>query len=181
MQQGDVAERPERCPHCQATANGLHPRGSAHGLPRYRCRCRGRTCNPLAGTASTHPRKREQRQRYSQALIDRIGIRAAARRCGIDKNTAFRWRHRFLGCPASHRAGHEGGVVGADETFFPPSCKGLRGLPRPARKRGGVGKARETGSDQIAVLAVRNRGGLSPKLCLKEAAAHQSLQQLIQT
>jgi hypothetical protein len=104
-------------------------------------------------------RKREQWLHYAQALIDGVSVRAAARRCRIDKNTAFRWRHRFLQQAARHRATHECGIVEADETFFLESFKGQRHLPRPARRRGGVGRTRGTGADQIAVLVVRDRGG----------------------
>ena len=53
----------------------------------------------------------------------------------------------------------ESGIVQADETFFLESFKGQRRLPRPARKRGGVGLTRGTGKDQIPVMVVRDRDG----------------------
>ena len=84
-------------------------------------------------------------------------IRQAAKRCGINKNTAFLWRHRFLARTQHHQANHEEGIVEADETFFLESFKGQRRLPRPARKRGGAGKTRGTSDDQIPVLVVRDR------------------------
>ena len=136
-QLGTIAERPVTCPYCQAAGDGLHPWGRSHGLPRYRCHACGRTCNPLSGTPLARLRKREQWLRYGQALIDGVSVRSAARRCQIDKNTAFRWRHRFRQQVARHRATHESGIVEADETFFLASFKGQRHLPRPARRRGG--------------------------------------------
>lgn len=51
------------------------------------------------------------------------------------------------------------GIVEADETFFPYSCKGQRGLDRPARKRGKQIHTRGTGKDQVPVLVVRDRTG----------------------
>ena len=72
---------------------------------------------------------------------------------------AFLWPHRFLQQAARHRATHESGIVEADETFFLESFKGQRHLPRPVRRRDGVGRTRGTGSDQIAVLVVRDRSG----------------------
>lgn len=106
-----------------------------------------------------HLRKREQWARYAQAMIDGAGVRAAAKRCHVVKNTAFRWRHRFLRQAARHQAAHESGIVEADEAFFPESFKGQRPLPRPARRRGGVGRTRGISRDQVAVLVVRGRSG----------------------
>lgn len=96
-----------------------------------------RTCNPLSGTPLARLRKRDQWLRYGQALIEGVSVRAAARQCQIDKNTAFLWRHRFLQQAARHRATHESGIVEADETFFLESFKGQRHLARPARHGGG--------------------------------------------
>lgn len=168
---GEIASRPEHCPHCRAEAGSLHPWGQSHGLPRYRCHCCHRTCNPLTGTALAHLRRREQWLDYSQALIDGVSLRAAAHRCSIDKNTAFLWRHRFLKQASSHRPAHESGIVEADETFFLESFKGQRNLSRPARKRGGVGKTRGTGPDQIAVLVVRDRTGQTADFRLEKLDA----------
>ena len=92
-------------------------------------------------------------------MIDGLTVRKAARQCGISKNTAFLWRHRFLSHAAKHHDARETGIVEADETFFLESFKGQRELPRPTRRRGGVGKTRGTGPDQIPVLVVRDREG----------------------
>lgn len=170
-QLGRVAERPAACPHCQASAEYLRPWGRSHGLPRYRCHTCDRTCNPLSGTPLARLRKREQWLPYARALIDGVSVRAAARRCRIDKNTAFLWRHRFLQQAAQHRATHESGIVEADETFFLASFKGQRHLPRPARRRGGVGRTRGTGTDQIAVLVVRDRSGQTADFRLEKLDA----------
>ena len=102
-----------------------------------------------------HLRKREQWLRYAQALVQGVSVRQAAQCCGVDKNTAFRWRHRFLAAAATHRAAHESGIVEADETFFLESFKGQRRLPRYARQRAGVGAHWE----HIAALLVRDRSG----------------------
>ena len=156
---GTIAQRPNTCPYCQASADRLRPWGQSHGLPRYRCHACGRTCNPLSGTPLARLRKRKQWLRFGQSLIEGVSVRAAARQCRIDKNTAFLWRHRFLQQAAQHRASHESGIVEADETFFLESFKGQRHLPRPARRRGGVGRTRGTSPDQIPVLVVRDRSG----------------------
>jgi transposase-like protein len=150
-----VLPGPDACPHCHAPAQQLRPWGFSHGLARLRCHACRKTSNALTGTSLAHLRKREQWLLYAQALMDGVSVREAAGRCGVDKNTAFLWRHRFLKAASAHRAEHEGGIVEADETFFLESFKGQRKLHRVARKRGGVGAKWE----QIAVLVVRDRSG----------------------
>ena len=162
---------PTHCPHCQAAQ--LRSWGSSHGLPRYRCKACGKTFNPLTGTALARLRKREQWTRYAEVLIEGVSLREAAHRCQIDKNTAFRWRHRFLRDAAGHRAEHEAGIVEADETFFLESFKGQRNLSRPARHRGGVAGKRGLSAEQIPVLVVRDRSGQTADFKLEKLdAAH---------
>ena len=158
---------PDACPCCQAPADQLRPWGQSHGLARMRCRACGRTSNALTGTPLARLRKREQWMRYAQALIEGVSVRRAAQDCGVDKSTTFRWRQRFLAAAATHRPGHEGGIVEADETFFLESFKGQRKLPRPARKRGGVGAYHE----RIAVLVVRDRSGQTADFRLENVDA----------
>jgi len=160
---------PHLCPHCQSA--DLRPWGSSHNLPRYRCRCCGRTSNPLTGTPLARLRKRDHWLNYTQALLEARSVRQGATECGINKNTAFLWRHRFLEAAAEHRAYQEHGIIEADETFFLESFKGQRELPRPARRRGGVSKTRGTGPEQIAVLVVRDRSGEMADFILKKLDA----------
>lgn len=160
---------PQACPHCQAPAEQLRPWGYSHGLARMRCRACGKTSNALTGTPLARLRRREQWIRHAQALIEGTSVRQAAQCCGLDKSTAFRWRHRFLQAAALHRPTHEGGIVEADETFFLESFKGQRKLPRPPRKRGGVGAYCE----RVAVLVVRDRSGQTADFRLDNVdAAH---------
>jgi hypothetical protein len=129
--------------------------------------------NALTGTALAHLHKREQWTRYAELLFEGASLREAARRCQIDKNTAFRWPHRFLRDAAGHRAEHEAGIVEADETFFLESFKGQRHLPRPARHRGGVAGKRGLSAEQIPVLVVRDRSGQTADFTLEKLdAAH---------
>lgn len=164
---------PTGCPHCGASVDRLGSWGQSHGRKRYRCRDCGRTFNVLTGTTLAHLRKREQWTRYAELLIKGVSLREAARRCQIDKNTAFRWRHRFLRDVAVHRAEHEAGIIEADETFFLESFKGQRHLPRPARHRGGVAGKRGLSAEQIPVLVVRDRSGQTADFKLEKLdAAH---------
>lgn len=153
----DVIAAPSCCPHCQSSE--LRPWGSSCGLPRYRCKCCGKTSNPLTGTPMARLRKRHLWQDYAEALASSLTVRRAAKHCGISKNTAFLWRHRFLSQVADYQAQQESGIVEADETFFLESFKGQRDLPRPPRKRGGSAKRRGLSAEQIPVLVVRDRSG----------------------
>jgi transposase-like protein len=163
------------CPHCAADASHLASWGRSRGLQRYRCRACLRTCNALTGTPLARLRKKDHWLSYADALIAGLTVRAAARQCDVSKNTAFRWRHRFLKAVAEHRDASEGGIVEVDETFFLESFKGQRDLPRPPRKRAGVGKTRGTGPDQIPVMVVRDRNGHTADFRLtKLDAAHVS-------
>ncbi len=118
-----------------------------------------RTCNTLTGTALAHLRKAPRWIQFAQTLINGLTVRKEARLCGISKNTALSWHHRFLASAATHKAKCERGIVEADETFFLESFKGQRHLPRAPRKRGGVGKTRGTGPEQIPVIVVRDHEG----------------------
>ena len=119
----------------------------------------GKTSNALTGTPLARLRKRPLWQGYAQALTQSLSVRKAAIQCGVSKNTAFLWRHRFLSQIADHQAQHVSGIVEADETFFLESFKGQRNLPRPPRKRGGRAKRRGLSAEQIPVLVVRDRSG----------------------
>ena len=157
------------CPHCQAPASELIAWGFSRGLRRYRCKTCLRTCNALTGTALARLHNADRWRGYCEALIDGVTVRQAADNCGVSKNTAFSWRHRFLHAMAEHRALHESGIVEADETFFLESFKGQRKLPRPARKRAGVGRTRGTGRDQVPVMVVCDREGHTADFQLKSS------------
>lgn len=156
-----------RCPHCHHTPCGRW--GQAHGLPRFRCAACGKTFNALTNTPLAHLRHRECWGEYAQALMDGDTVRGAARRCGIHKNTSFRWRHRFLALPAEVKPAHLQGIVEADETYFLDSHKGERHLSRPPRQRGGVASQPGLSSEQIPVLVVRDRSTATTDAVLAHA------------
>ena len=51
-------------------------------------------------------------------------VRKSAKACHVHRNTAFRWRHRFLMLPDQQKATNLVGIAEADETFFLESFKG---------------------------------------------------------
>ena len=146
------------CPHCGGRK--LQRWGHASGLPRYRCGDCRRSFNALTGTPLARLRLKERWADQAQALISGESLVKAAKRCGVDVTTAFRWRHRFLSAPALDKPRQLNGIVEADETYILESFKGKRaGLPRPAHKRGGMAKTRGLSAEQIPVLVARDRSG----------------------
>ena len=95
-------------------------------------------------------------------------IRKAATICGINRNTAFIWRHKILDALQNMANDVElDGIVEADETFFPISYKGNHSksskfsMPRPAHQRGHATHLRGISKEKVCVPCVVNRNGLS--------------------
>ena len=113
----------------------------------------------LTGTPLARLRHKALWLHYSEMMLESFTIRKAASELGIDKNTSFLWRHRFLMSPTIQKPEHLSGVVEADETFFLESHKGEKGLSRESRKRGGKATKRGASAEQVPVLIVRDRRG----------------------
>ena len=145
------------CPACGGTHYYRH--GFANDLQRFRCCACGRTFNDLSGTPLARLRKKSKWLDYSQALLDSLPVRKAADRVGVHRNTAFRWRHRFLHWVKLDRPGSLNGIVEADETFLLESQKGSRKLDRPARRRGGRAARRGISGELDCILVARDRSG----------------------
>jgi len=144
------------CPHCSSSS--VSRWGKSHGLQRYRCKECDKTFNCLTDTALSKLHYKEKWLTYSQCLSEGKTIREAAKICGIDPKTAFRWRHRFLSAPAGNKNEKMTGIVEADETFFTENCKGNRQIQhRKPKKRGKSSK--RSGKDRVSVLIVRDRSG----------------------
>jgi transposase-like protein len=145
------------CPSCNSTQ--WHRHGQANGLQRYRCRACRRTFNDLSGTPLAHLRLRGKWLDYCGALLASLPVRAAADRVKAHRNTAFRWRHRFLAKVKDDRPLQLQGIAEADEMFLLESQKGSRSLTRPARKRGGKARRRGISGELDCILVARDRGG----------------------
>jgi len=154
----DEVRAPGRCcPRCGNEHCYRH--GFASDLQRYRCCACGRTFNDLTGTTLARLRHKAKWLAYSQVLLDSLPIRKAADRVGVHRNTAFRWRHRFLHWVKLDRPAPLNGIVEADETFLLESQKGSRILDRPARRRGGRAAKRGISSELDCILVARDREG----------------------
>ncbi len=153
----DRARALHACPHC--LGGHIQRWGRMCGVQRYRCCQCAKTFNALTGTALAHLKRRDAWLSYAKAMLDGLSVRAAARTTGVDRTTAFRWRHRLLQHPAEERDSELSTIVEADETYFLESFKGQRKLARPARHRGGHAAKRGLSAEQIPVLVMEDRQG----------------------
>jgi hypothetical protein len=96
---------------------------------------------------------------YLDCVLNSATVRRAADEVGVNKDTSFRWRHRFLALTKNDRPTSLTGIAEADELYQLESHKGARKLTRPARKRGGAATKRGTSDEQICVLVARDRTG----------------------
>ena len=152
------ARAPGRCcPRCGNERCYRH--GFANDLQRYRCCACGRTFNDLTGTPLARLRLKAKWLAYSQTLLDSLPVRKSASRVSVHRNTAFRWRHRFLHWVKLDRPATLNGIVEADETFLLESQKGSRTLDRPPRHRGGRAAKPGISSELDCILVARDREG----------------------
>ena len=123
------------CPHCQH--KDTYRWGTTNGRQRYRCKSCEKTYNALTGTELSSLHKPELWEQYCETMVESKSLRVAAKECGINLTTAFRWRHKFLKLTDSLMSNKLEGIVEMDETYFKYSEKGSRQLTaEKARKRG---------------------------------------------
>ena len=148
---------PECCPHCQY--DKLWKWGYASGVQRWRCQQCRKTFNVLTGTPLARLRKKDKWLDNAEAMIAGFSVRRTARKCGLHRNTSFRWRHRFLRLQQRAQFGNLSGIAECDATYFNRSEKGSRNLKRKPRRRGGDGIKSGSWRYKVAVITVRDRSG----------------------
>jgi len=153
----EIRSKGRRCPEC--ACDRIHRHGHANDLQRFRCcRC-GRTFNDLTGMPLARLRLKAKWLDYLSTLLDSRAVRPAAKQVGVHRNTAFRWRHRFLERVKDDRPERLSGIVEADEMFLLESQKGSRKLDRKPRKRGGKAGRRGISRELDCILVARDRSG----------------------
>jgi len=146
------------CPHCSHSDFcrwGL----TGTSVQRYRCRGCRRTFTSLTGTSFCHIHDKAKLLENAACMREFLSVRKAARRLGVHRNTAFRYRQMMMPNLSKHEPECLEGVAEADEMFFRQSYKGQKsGLPRTAHKRGSPAKKRGLSREQVPVLTVLARG-----------------------
>lgn len=98
--------------------------GGTHEIRR--CGSCKHTFNALTGTPLAGLRHKEVWLEYAEQMAQGQSVRRSANACGVHRNTAFRWRHRFLSLPKEQQPTQLEGIVEADETFFLEAFKGQK-------------------------------------------------------
>jgi transposase-like protein len=160
-------DRGGTCPLCgshDVVRNGHRP----DGRQKYVCKGCGRSFVITTGSVFSGTSKGiETWRKYFKCLVRGLTIRQAAEECGLDKDTAFYWRHKILGTLEGMAAGVAlDGVVEADEAFFAKSYKGKHKknpfeMPRKPHMRGGQSGKRGISSEQVCVPCAVDGKGLS--------------------
>ena len=144
---------------CAATRHTTPP---SHCLNAWRSRIwlvPPATAGMLTGTPLARLRHKSLWLAYADCLLASVCVRQAARQLNVHRNTAFRWRHRFLTLARTDRPLRLHGIAEADELYLLESEKGSRHLARPARRRGGHARQRGISNEQVCILVARDRTG----------------------
>ena len=161
------------CPHC----GGHHVRRNGHredGIQKYICAGCGKSFTIMTNSIFSGTRKGiDEWQGFMRCMADGKSLDSSAVECGMTHAAAFGWRHKLL--DALSEAGDDtvlGGVVEADEAFFPVSYKGNSkhfdgGAEREPRRRGGEVHTGGLSDELVCVPCAVDGNGDSASLVAK--------------
>lgn len=164
-----VPEAPASCPRCGSARFVRKGRGR-DGSQRWLCRGCGRTFS--AGTMSLLGQSRLPAWKWSRFVgmaVSGASLRACAAACGVCLRTSWYMRVRL--CEVMRRAlqpFRTGPTVSwqVDGTYYDESLKGMRGMPREARRRGGASRSRGISSSKVCVeCGANDLGDCFCRLC----------------
>jgi transposase-like protein len=134
------------CPRCGSSR--VVGWGRYRSGRRHRCAGCGRTFTSTTGTPEAYLKKPVLWGIFRDFMRVSLPVRHSAAVLGVHKDTAFRWRHRFLDAVRAGTATLPGvppaavepldGRIFVAETWFMFSEKGKRNLDRPARRHAWV-------------------------------------------
>jgi transposase-like protein len=144
-----------KCPHCGSFKYNKF--GVDKGSQRYRCKECKRTFTEYTGTWMSKIHKKDLTGDYLKLMEEEKSLDKIKVELGINKKTAFDWRHKILSGVENTGKGPFQGITESDETFFLISEKGTKQTSRRPRKRGGRAKKRGISSEQVAVIVTTDR------------------------
>ena len=162
------------CPYCGAKGKGVCKNGvHSNGRPRFICNhCDKQFSATTNGVLYYSKEDFSVWKEFISCFLHGFSVRKSAEICGVNRNTAFLWRHKV--CDSLVAIMNEvtmSGIVEADETYFRVSYKGNRQAfkngeaGRSKRKRGTSilhkGRKRGLSREQVCVPCAINRSGLS--------------------
>ncbi len=143
------------CPHC--SSNKYRKHGIDKGSQRFYCNACKRTFTEYTGTWLAGIHKKELVSDYLKLMEQELSLDKIKDKMGINKKTAFDWRHKILSGLENTDNGTFKGITESDETFFLQSSKGKKLQDRAPRKRGGAAKKRGISNEQVAVIVTADR------------------------
>lgn len=143
------------CPHCDSKNYRKH--GIDKGSQRYFCNNCKRTFTEYTGTWLAGIHKKELVEDYLKLMEQELSLDKIRDHLGINKKTAFDWRHKVLSGLENVDKGNFKGVTESDDTFFLQSSKGRKLEDRPPRKRGGTASKKGINNEQVAVIVTADR------------------------
>lgn len=143
------------CPHCSSKKYRKH--GVDKGSQRYYCLSCKRTFTEYTGTWMSGIHKKELVGEYLKLMEQELSLDKIKSILGINKKTAFDWRHKILS--GLENVGKEPfkGITESDDTFFLESSKGHKLEVRPPRRRGGTAQKRGISNEHVAVIVTADR------------------------
>jgi len=151
------------CPWCEGKK--YYKYGTEKGSQRFKCKDCLRTFTEYTGTWLDGIHKKKHVVKYLELMIEGKSLDKISGILGINKKTAFDWRHKILSSLGQDRGDEMDGIVESDETFFEESQKGNKHIiGRAGRKRGSStypnkGKKRGISDNKAAVIATSDRQG----------------------
>ena len=161
------SEKGISCPHCNSF--NIKKNGHKGLIQRFLCKYCHKTFTSRNHTITFSSKKSfSVWKKYIDCMMNGFTVRKSAEICGINKDTAFIWRHKILDALQNMQAEVTlEGIVEADEAFFPISYKGnhkksvIFKMPRKAHKRGKQTHKRGLSREKVCVPCAVTRNGLS--------------------
>lgn len=144
------------CPHCGNNKYRKH--GIDKSSQRYKCKSCAKTFTEYTGTWIARLHKKDLVGDYIKLMEQELSLDKIKVLLGINKKTAFDWRHKILSGLQQVDKGSFEGITESDDTFFRFSEKGSRNLDRKPRKRGKADSKRGISDQLVAVIVTADRG-----------------------
>ena len=144
-----------KCPHCGSFKYSKF--GVDKGSKRYRCKECKRTFTEYTGTWLSRIHKKSLVDDYLKLMKAEMSLDNIKEELGINKKTAFDWRHKILSGVETSGKGSFKGITESDDTFFLLSEKGKKQTERTPRKRGSKARRKGINNEQVAVIVTADR------------------------
>lgn len=131
--------------------------GKDKGAHRYKCKSCNRSFTEYSGTWMDGLHRKDKIDAYLKLMLEEKSLDKIKEGLGINKKTAFDWRHKILSSIEQSEKGGFSGITESDETFFLRSEKGKEKQGTKPRKRGGKSSKKGVNDEHVAVIVTQDR------------------------